>query len=51
MEDDARTIPINPPLLTAYFKKLEEVEEEERKTGMRVEITHPRASQFLIRDS
>ncbi len=40
MEDDARTIAINPPLLSAYFKKVEEIEEQERKSKARISGPH-----------
>ena len=40
MEDDARTIPINPPLLSTFFKKVEEIEEQERKAKVRIPGPH-----------
>jgi hypothetical protein len=40
MDDDARTIPINPPLLSTYFKQIESIEASERKTGQRVSGPH-----------
>jgi superfamily II DNA or RNA helicase len=40
MEDDARTIPINPPLLSSFFKRVEEIEEQERKAKARIPGPH-----------
>lgn len=40
MEDDARTIPINPPLLTSYFRLIEAIEERQREMGQRVPGPH-----------
>jgi len=40
MEDGAGTIPINPPLLTNYFKQIEAIEGQERETGRRVPGPH-----------
>ena len=40
MEDDAGTIPVNPPQLSTYFKRLENVEERERASGKRVAGPH-----------
>ena len=40
MEDDAGTIPINPPLLSEYFKRVEGIEERERDSGRRIAGPH-----------
>lgn len=40
MEDDAGTIPISPPLLSAYFRRIEDIEERERDGGRRVAGPH-----------
>jgi len=39
-EDDAGTIPINPPLLSNYFRAVEAIEEQERATGQRIPGPH-----------
>jgi superfamily II DNA or RNA helicase len=40
MEDDAGTVPINPPLLSMYFRRIEDIEERERAAGRRVAGPH-----------
>ena len=40
MEDDAGTIPINPPLLTTYFKRIADIEERQRASNQRIAGPH-----------